>query len=133
MKRALILVAVLLCTCSVAWAETSAPAADPLAGSGGGCTLPDLAGLSPEPIAAAALQAGLQIAPTEVQVPPCPTTFSCNSITNCGAGTPCTVSFIGPCCKPATGPNICCANGNIKKTQCPCVCTGNPCAVVCGT
>jgi hypothetical protein len=133
MKRVMILIVVLLCTWSVAWAETSAPASGFLADSGDGCMLPDLSGLSPDQIAAAALQAGLQAAPNEVQVPACPTTFSCNSITNCGAGTVCTVSIIGPCCKSAVGPVLCCVSGNIKVTRCPCVCTGNPCAVLCGT
>jgi hypothetical protein len=119
MKRTLSLVAVLLFTCSLAWAEEAAPQGDVAADSGGGCM-------------AAGLAAGLQIAPTEVQVPPCPTTFLCSSLTNCGAGA-CSVTPIGQCCMPPTGPPaFCCING-IKKITCPCVCTGNPCLAVCGT
>jgi hypothetical protein len=139
MKRTLVLIALLLLTCSLAWAEEPAPgtsAGAPLGGSiasdsGGGCMLPDLTGLSQEQILAAALEAGFQVSPTDVQIPPCPTTFSCTSIPNCGAGTPCTVSIIGQCCKPAGAPPICCANGPIKEKRCPCVCTGSPCAFQC--
>jgi hypothetical protein len=126
----------LLLTCSIAWAEGPAPdgglAADPGAG-GGTCLLPDLAGLSPDQIAAAALGAGFETASIDVQVPICPTTFSCTSITNCGVGAPCTVTNIGQCCQPPTGPpSICCING-IKVRRCPCVCVGSPCAALCGT
>src|SRR5262245_2440978 len=92
LKRPLLLLVALLLMASLAWAAEPAPNADPLADSGGGCMLPDFAGLSPEQTAAAAIAAGLQMAPTEVQVPPCPTTFSCSSLTSCAAGSPCTVT-----------------------------------------
>ena len=132
MKRTLLLVAVLLFTCSLAWAEEAAPQGDVATDSGGGCMLPDFTGMSADQVMAAGLAAGLQIAPTEVQVPPCPTTFLCSSLTNCGAGA-CSVTPIGQCCMPPAGPPaFCCING-IKKITCPCVCTGNPCLALCGT
>jgi len=127
MKRTLILVAVLLCTCSVARAETPAPASDLFAGSGGGCVLPDLAGLSPEQIAAAALGAGFQPSPSEKQVPICPVKFDCTSLTGCAAGPACTLTDIGPCCA-TSGAVICCTSGTIKVVRCPCQCTSTVCS-----
>ena len=58
MKRALILVAVLLLSSTLSWAQTAgtAPAPDPRTG-GGHCQLPNLAGLTPEQRAIAALNA----------------------------------------------------------------------------
>jgi len=106
-------------------------AAEPSAG--GGCQLPNLTGLTADQIALAALEAGFMIdsAPTPAAVPPCPVTFHCNSIANCGAGTACTVTSLGACCQPATGPKLCCISGSITVTTCPCRCTANPCAIQC--
>src|SRR5262245_36151925 len=131
MKRALILVAVLLFACSVAWAEESASYNALFAGSGGGCMLPDLSGLSPEQVAAAALQAGFQTSPSEVQVPACPVNFDCTSLFHCGVGPLCSITDIGACCQTSGGPIICCVNGTIKVQQCPCKCTANPCLISC--
>ena len=131
MKRTLLLAAVLLLTCSLAWAEEAPPADALFADSGGGCRLPDLAGLSPEQAAAAALQAGLQTSFHEVQVPACPVKFDCGSIFNCGIGPLCSLTDIGACCQTSGGPILCCTNGTIKVRQCPCQCTGNPCAISC--
>jgi hypothetical protein len=131
MKRTLLLLAALLLVPSLDWAEEPAPNDDLFANSGGGCMLPDLAGLSPEQIAAAALQAGLQAAPTAVQVPACPVKFDCGSIFNCGIGPLCSLTDIGACCQTSGGPILCCTNGTIKVRQCPCQCTGNPCAISC--
>jgi hypothetical protein len=131
MKRTLSLVAVLLLTCSIAWAEETASAPDPVADSGGGCMLPDLAGMSPEQITAAALEAGFQPAPNNVQVPVCPVTFHCNSITNCGIGPLCALGNLGQCCNAGGGLTLCCISGTIKVKTCPCRCTGNPCNIQC--
>lgn len=131
MKRPLLLLVALLLMASLAWAEAPAPAEDLFADSGGGCMLPDLAGLSPEQIAAASLQAGLQMAPNEVQVPACPVKFDCSSIFNCGIGPVCSITDIGACCQTSGGPIICCINGTFKVRKCPCVCTGNPCSISC--
>lgn len=139
MKRTLVVVAALLLTVGVAWAEEPAadaptPAAAPADATfeGGGCVLPDLAGLSDEEIEQAALEAGLGIQPpAQAAAPACPVKFSCNSITNCGAGSLCSLSDIGPCCTTSSGLSLCCITGTIKVRRCPCVCTGNPCALSC--
>jgi hypothetical protein len=130
MKRTPILFAALLLTAGLAWAAEPATHDDLFADSGGGCMLPDLAGLSQEQIAAAALQAGLQASPTEVQVPACPVKFDCSSIFNCGIGV-CAIADIGACCQTTGGPILCCISGTIKVRTCPCVCTGNPCSFTC--
>jgi hypothetical protein len=97
MKKALVLVAILLLTSGLAWAEgtasgAAAPEAVGQANSSpaeGGCTLPDFTGLSPDQQLAAALAAGFQLnGAVDRQVPVCPTVFSCTSITNCGVGAP---------------------------------------------
>jgi hypothetical protein len=134
MKRAIVLVAVLLLTSTMAWAEPAgtapAPAADPRV-AGGGCQLPDLAGLAPAQIQAAALNAGLEVTfAAAPAVPACPVTFHCNSIANCAAGGVCSVGLLGPCCNTG-GVVLCCASGNISETRCACKCTGPLCAVSC--
>jgi len=131
MKPKLLLFATLLLVASIGSAEEPAPNSTFFADSGGGCMLPDLAGLSQEQIAAAALQAGFQASPTEVQVPACPVKFDCTSIFHCGIGPVCSLSNLGACCQTPGGPIICCTSGTIKVQQCPCVCTGNPCAISC--
>jgi hypothetical protein len=134
MKRTLTFLVALLCTCSLAWAEGPLPDVAPVAeaGAGGACVLPDLAGLSPDGIAAAALEAGLQIPANNAAAPLCPTIFKCNSIANCAAGPVCALGSIGPCCTTPSGLTICCTGGlNIWVKRCPCQCTGNPCAFQC--
>lgn len=132
MKHTLVVAAVLLLTCSLAWAEEPMPNDELFGDASGGCMLPDLAGLSPEQISAAALEAGFQVAPTNVQVPACPVTFHCNSITNCGIGPLCALRDIGPCCTTGGGLTLCCITGqSIQVSRCRCQCTGNPCAIQC--
>ena len=131
MPRTLLLLVTLLLMASLAWAEGPAPSVDLFANSGGGCMLPDLAGLSPEQLAAAALQAGFQASPAEVQVPACPVKFDCTSLFHCGVGPVCSITDIGACCQTSGGPIICCISGTIKVQQCPCKCTANPCLISC--
>lgn len=126
MKRTLVLVAVLFLTGGMAWgAENDF--------QGGGCMLPDLAGMTPDQAAAAALAAGFEMSSAKLAAanPACPSTFQCNSIANCGAGACSTPVDIGPCCDVAGGGTICCAAGTIKVRQCGCVCTGFPCVITC--
>lgn len=141
MRASLILVVVLLLTPGLAWAEAATPAeplptdqavapADPLF-EGGGCTLPDLSGLSQDDAVATLERAGFDLSPIATAAPACPTTFSCSSITNCGIGASCTVTDIGPCCTVSSGLGVCCISGTIKVRKCNCVCTGNPCNIVC--
>jgi hypothetical protein len=108
-------------------------AADPSAG--GGCRLPNLAGLTPDQIAIAALEADILMdpAPGPAAVPLCPTISHCNSITNCGIdAASCVTVNIGACCQPpGGGPKLCCISGTMFVTTCNCVCTGNPCAIQC--
>jgi hypothetical protein len=132
MKRALVLVAVLLLPSSLAWAEAPAPEGDLFAAGGGGCMLPDLAGLSPDQIAAAALGAGFQVSPHNVDVPACPATFHCDSLTGCAAGPLCSITDIGQCCQ-AGDPVLCCLSGTIKVQRCRCECTGPVCSVLCAS
>jgi hypothetical protein len=133
MRRPLLLVVSLFLTASLAWAGDVAPN-DPLfADEGGGCMLPDLAGLSPEQAAAAALQAGFQASPNEVQVPACPVKFDCTSIGNCAAGPICSLTDIGACCQTPSGPVLCCLSGTIKVRRCPCQCTGPACSLLCAS
>lgn len=141
MKKALVLVAILLLTSSLAWAEGTPGAAAPetvgQADPGpaeGSCTLPDFAGLSPDQQLAAALAAGFQLnGAVNRQTPMCPTVFSCSSLTNCGVGGPCSTTDIGDCCVNGVGATICCFGGTIKVRRCPCHCTGRPCAIQCTT
>lgn len=124
MKRAFVLVAVLFLISGVAWGTE-----DDF--EGGGCKLPDLAGLTPDEIAVAALAAGLEIpAAVPAAIPACPVTFHCDSIPNCGLGACSTPTDIGRCCNNG-GLTLCCATGTIKVRQCNCVCTGNPCSTQC--
>ena len=135
MKRALVLFAVLLLSSTLTWAQTAgsapAPVADPRT-EGGGCQLPDLAGLAPGELPAAALNAGLQMTfEAAPAVPACPVPFQCNSIAGCAAGPLCGISSLGPCCSSG-GAVLCCANGgNIKVVTCPCKCTGPLCSTAC--
>ena len=139
MKRVVILVAVLFLMSALSWAQTAgtapAPVADPRTG-GGHCQLPDLAGLTPEQRAAAALNAGLQMtyADTVVSPPPaCPTAFNCSSIAGCGAGSVCAVSVLGRCCQDG-GATLCCQDGgDINVNRCPCKCTGPLCSSACSS
>ena len=132
-KSALFLLVGSFLLASLGWAEAPRPSGGLIVDSAGACRLPDLTGLSPEQIAAAALQAGLQAAQTKAQDPPCPATFDCSSLFGCAAVTPCTVDFIGPCCKPAHGPSFCCGSGNIQVTRCPCDCIDLRCQLLCLT
>jgi hypothetical protein len=134
MKRVLVLLAVLFLSSTLTWAAAPAPAPVADSPAGGGCLLPDLAGLAPGQVAAAALNSGLQMIFVDTPpVPACPVTFHCNSITGCGAGPLCSVSDIGPCC--TTGAAVlCCGNGgDIIVQKCPCRCTGEVCSVVCAS
>lgn len=144
MKRALVLVATLMLSAGLAWAETPAVpapaggdspaaveghAADP-AVEGGGCLLPDLAGLSQDEASAVALGAGFQTASTAAAVPACPTSFRCSSLTNCAKGSPCSITDIGTCCSQS-GLVLCCTSGTIKVRECPCRCTAFHCLYQC--
>jgi hypothetical protein len=141
MRASLILVVALLLTPGLAWAADAAPtgaapasqavAPDDSALEGGGCMLPDLAGLSQDDAAVALREAGFDLSPMDAATPACPTSFSCSSITNCGIGPLCSVADIGPCCTVSPGLGVCCISGTIKVRNCPCKCTGNPCNIVC--
>lgn len=122
MKRALVLVAFLIFTSNLAWAQAA----------GGNCRLPDLAGLSPGQRAAAAINAGLQMTYMDTTpVPACPVTFNCNSIAGCGAGSTCSNTVLGRCCQDG-GAVLCCQFGEILEQQCPCKCTaGTVCSSAC--
>jgi hypothetical protein len=131
MKRALVLLALLLVSSTLASAQApAAPVADPRSG-GGNCPLPDLAGLAPGEVPAAALNAGLQVAfASSPAVPACPVVFHCNSIGACAAGGVCSATILGQCCGTG-GVVICCATGNFVEVRCPCKCTGPLCAAQC--
>ncbi len=134
MKRAWILFGGLLLVLGLA--AQAAPAEpewlEAAAAEGGGCNLPDVAGLSEAEAAAAALAAGFELPePTAMAPPACPVNFACNSIGNCAAGPLCSLTVLGPCCTTTTGLRICCLSGSIKVTQCPCRCSGSPCAIQC--
>ena len=158
MKRVLIFLCVALLSVGVVWAEEvtseeqetsqeetpmpvdSAPVegvpfgevdfSDP---GEGGCQVPDLTGLSEEEAKATAIAAGFSVMEqVPAQLPMCPVRSSCPNILNCGVGGPCSASILGPCCQvPGGGLGICCIAGQITVKQCPCVCTGNPCALSC--
>jgi hypothetical protein len=137
MQRALILVAVLLLSSTLSWAQAAgaapAPAADPRA-AGGSCLLPNLAGLSPGQREAAVLNAGLQMIYVDTPAyPACPVTFQCNSIAGCGAGPVCAVSVLGPCCKDGSAVLCCQGGGDIVVDRCPCQCTGPLCSSACAS
>jgi hypothetical protein len=135
MKRVLVLGVVLLLSSALSWAQAAgtapAPVADPR-GTGGRCVLPDLAGLPPAQRAAAALNAGLQLTYVDTPAyPACPTTFSCNSIAGCAAGSICTATVIGRCCRDG-GAVLCCQDGgDIAVDRCPCQCIGPVCLSSC--
>ena len=143
MKRLLILSSLFLLVVGPTWAAdtvSDAAGAVPTAGDApflgapdwaqddGGCQLPDLAGLSEAEAKAQIEAAGLRV--TNAAAPACPVAFSCNSITNCAAGSPCSTADLGPCCTMG-GVGLCCATGTIKVRTCPCVCTGSLCALIC--
>ncbi len=130
MKRSLVFVVVLLFVgCLAVWAE-GAPAADP-GPAGGGCALPDLAQLSPDQVAVAALGAGFQLsaATSDPSIPACPSTFQCSSIIGCGASMVCSATPIGKCCSTA-GAVLCCTN-TIFVIRCPCHCVLEDCPHQC--
>ena len=134
MKRALFLITVLFLLSNLAWAQAGtapAPVADPRSG-GGNCQLPDLAGLSPAQVAAAALGSGLKMTFVDTPAAPaCPVTFHCNSIAGCARGLVCDAVILGPCCTDG-GATLCCQNGgNLVETQCGCKCTGEVCLETC--
>jgi len=131
MRLSLIFAVSLLLTAGVAWAGETAPAEVAPALEGGGCVLPDLAGLSDEEAEAVLDKAGFDTTAIDTATPMCPVRFSCSSIVNCGIGSLCSAADIGPCCTTSTGLGICCTNGTIKVKSCPCRCTGNPCNIVC--
>jgi hypothetical protein len=135
MKRTLVLVAVLfLIGTLAAWAEgpTAAPAAM-TAPAGGHCVLPDLAGMSPDQIAVAALRAGLTMSPADTPIAStlqaCPTTFECSSIAGCGSSMVCAVGSIGKCC--VAGPIVLCCSNQIFVERCPCKCVLEDCPSQC--
>jgi hypothetical protein len=140
MKRTLVLVAVLLLIGPLAaWAEGGAGAhpapeaqrpADPAA-AGGGCALPDLAQLTPDQVAVAALRAGLQMSASasDPTIPACPTTFQCSNIAGCGAGMICSATAIGKCC--SDGNIVLCCSNNIFVVRCPCKCVLEDCPRQC--
>jgi hypothetical protein len=140
MKRILILVAVLLLSSILSWAQAagtaSAPVADPRTG-GGHCQLPNLAGLTPEQRAVAALNAGLQMTyaatPVGSPYPACPTTFKCNSVAGCGAGPVCSLTVLGRCCHDGAAVLCCQDGGEIVVNRCGCVCAGTVCSSACST
>lgn len=141
MRASLIFAVVLLLTPGLAWADEpatadAAPASQTVAADGpvlegGGCLLPDLAGLSADDAKTALEGAGFGISPVETALPKCPVRFSCSSIVNCGIGGLCVAADIGPCCLASSGLGVCCLDGTIKVRSCPCVCTGNPCNITC--
>lgn len=137
-KTFLLFAAALLLTAGLASAEQPASTdAEAVVAEGGGCVMPDLSGLSDEEAEAALRGAGFAVFPeeraeaVETAAPLCPQRFSCSSITNCGIGQLCSLSDIGPCCTTSSGLGICCIQGTIKVRRCPCVCTGNPCNILC--
>jgi hypothetical protein len=125
MQRTLVLVAALFLI-----APLAAQAENPVKGS---CSLPDMAGLSPDQIAVAALRAGLTMSPadtsTGIPVQSCPTTFECSSIAGCGSSMVCTVNPIGQCCLAGTVV-LCCANTMFVE-RCPCKCVSEDCPRLC--
>lgn len=130
MKRTLVLVVVLLFVGTLAvWAEGT-PATDP-GPAGGGCTLPDLAQLSPDQVAVAALRAGLQLSAStsDPAIPTCPATFQCSSILGCGSSMVCSATPIGKCCVDG-GVVLCCTN-TIWVVRCPCHCVLEDCPHQC--
>lgn len=132
---ALSLLALLLLTPSAARAAVpDFLIADSEADAGGGCVLPNLEGLSAAEQESALRGSGFELdfEPKAVRVA-CPATFACNSITNCAAGTNCTVVPLGTsCCTTGPGAAICCANGQqIKVKTCRCRCAANPCSTQC--
>ncbi len=126
MKRVLVLLAVLFLVHGLAWAGEARATASP-APAGGHCALPDLAQLSPDQIALAALQAGLEITPkTSAPIPACPVSSQCSDVPGCGlSGGPCTTAIIGQCCN--AGPAVLCCSGEMVVTRCPCHCVGEDC------
>lgn len=147
MKLSVVLALALLLCSGLAWAE--APAAHDATASapqatqapetaraapedGGGCMLPDLAGLSDEEARAALVGAGFDLSMAiDTAAPVCPTKFSCSSIVNCAAGSVCSLTDIGPCCTYGGGLSLCCLQGTIKVRRCPCRCTAPACALQC--
>lgn len=140
MRAFLFLAVLLVLTPGLAWAAEAAPVDAPAVSpataptepvlEGGGCLLPDLAGLSDDEATEALEGAGFEFRPIEAATPACPSPFSCSSIANCAAGHLCAVADIGPCCTNASGP-ICCVSGTIKVRRCKCQCSGDPCNIVC--
>lgn len=131
MRLSLTFVLALLLTAGVAWAEEAVPTDAVQVAEGGGCMLPDLAGLSDEEAEAALEEAGFATSAIETATPMCPTRFSCSSIVNCGIGPLCSLTDIGPCCTTSGGLGLCCISGTIKVRRCPCQCTGFPCNILC--
>lgn len=134
MRSTLVFVAVLLFATHFALAQGTAgraEAADPRLASGG-CALPDVAGLSPDQIAVAALNAGLQMsaATSDPTIQACPATFLCSSIAGCGSSMVCSATPIGQCCTLGTAV-LCCAN-TIFVVRCPCQCVLEDCPRQCG-
>ncbi|MEM9553287.1 MAG: hypothetical protein AAGC60_03450 [Acidobacteriota bacterium] len=140
MKRLLILSSLIFLVVSPTWAADPAaavltatgaalPSAPDWALDQGGCQLPDLEGLSEEEARARVEAAGMEI--TDAAAPACPVSFSCNSLTNCAAGSLCSITDIGRCCTTGGGLGLCCAMGTIKVKRCPCRCTGPACLLSC--
>jgi hypothetical protein len=128
MRRALVLVAVLLFAGSLAaWADGGA-GSGPLASR---CALPDLTGLTPDQAAATALAAGLQVSAADPSTPlqACPATVYCPTGAGCGPGPACSTIAVGKCCSSGSI-TLCCAN-EIVVVRCPCKCTRQICATQC--
>jgi hypothetical protein len=140
MRSSLLFALALLLTAGLAWADGAAPTdavqtdGEVALAEGGGCMLPDLAGLSDEEADAALREAGFgvsDVGAVEAAAPLCPTRFSCSSLVNCGIAGYCSLSDIGPCCTVSTGLRLCCIQGSIKVRTCPCGCTAYPCESTC--
>ena len=138
MKSSVVFVLALLLCSGLVWAEDTttqdgAAATEPaVEADGGGCMLPDLAGLSDEEARTALVKAGFDLdAAEDMSVPMCPTRFSCSSISLCEASSQCTLTDIGPCCSPGGGLSLCCLQGSIKVRRCPCQCTSFVCDIRC--
>ena len=128
MRRTLVLVAVLLFAGSLAaWADGGAGSGPPA----GRCALPDLAGLTPDQAAAAALAAGLKVSATDPSTPvqACPATVDCPTGAGCGPSMLCSATPVGKCCSSGSI-TLCCAN-EIVVVRCPCKCTRQICATQC--
>lgn len=136
MKRVVLSILAVVLVAGFASAEATGeanPSTEPLflAEGDGDCQLPDLAGMDEDETLAAMLEAGFEVAPSNMQAGACPATFKCNSITNCGKSANCSIQQIGQCCTVGGGLGFCCLGSQIKVETCNCRCTGSPCNLIC--